>query len=391
MMFRIKSSLTKFIWGKKMIKTIIREVLNNKDREIFLRLPYHLYQSDLNWVPPLIADQRQLFNPDKHPFFEHSTAAYFIALQNEKPVGRIAAIKNNNHLSVYFDQTGFFGFFECINDEYVASALFEAAVNWLKQQGLKTMRGPANYSMNEEAGLLVDGFDSPPAIMMTYNPRYYQTLIEKNRFTKKMDLYAYSIDNVHEIPDRLQEAVNLINTGNHFSVRQLNMRRLHTEIDAIKSIYNAAWSENWGAVPLTPREIDKLKHELVQIARPELCFIAEADGRAVGVSITIPDVNEILIKMGGRLFPTGMLKYLWYRRKIKGVRVLIMGVLKEYRNLGIDLLFYYKTFENGLRLGYDHGEMSWILENNIPMRNALEKIPGTRIYKTYRIYEKSIS
>jgi GNAT superfamily N-acetyltransferase len=373
------------------MKVQIKELVNRREMEQFIRFPYQLYRSEPNWVPPLIADQRHLFDRNRHPFFEHSSAAFFLAYNGEKIVGRIAAIKNNNHLSVYYDQTGFFGFFECINDNDVAGALFEAAENWLKKQGLKAVRGPANYSMNEEAGLLVDGYDRPPVVMMTYNPPYYQELIQNAAYTKKMDLYAYSIENVKSIPERLYEAVNHINNRNTFTIRQINLKKLHSEIEVIKSIYNAAWSENWGAVPLTPREIDKLKSELVQIARPELCFIAESDGKAVGVSITIPDINELLIKMGGRLFPTGIFKYFWHHNKIRGVRVLIMGVLKEYRNLGIDLAFYYKTFENGLQLGFDHGEMSWILENNIPMRNALEKIPGTRIYKTYRIYEKSIS
>lgn len=370
---------------------IIRPVSGKEDWKRFIRLPWKLYKHDKNWVPPLLTEQKKMFDSGRFPFFEHSSAAFFLAEKEGETVGRIAAIRNNNHLAVYHDHTGFFGFFECIDDQHTANLLFKEAESWLKAEGLKGIRGPENYSQNEEAGLLVDGFDAPPVIMMTYNPEYYASLMENYGFEKKRDLYAYALDGVTQIPERLVTAADMMQKRYKFTVRTINMKKLDEEVEKIQKIYNAAWSENWGAVPLTPKEIEKLKEDLLQIAKPKLLFIAEMDGEPVGVSITIPDINEALIKMDGTLFPTGVFKYLWNERKIKGLRVLIMGVLKEYRNMGIDLNFYYLTFKNGLKLGYNKAEMSWILENNLPMRNALEKIPRTRIYKTYRIYEKSIS
>ncbi|MCK4716588.1 MAG: N-acetyltransferase, partial [Candidatus Marinimicrobia bacterium] len=243
----------------------------------------------------------------------------------------------------------------------------------------------------EQAGLLIDAFDQPPVIEMTYNPPYYIDLIESAGFKKKIDLYAYSIEGVTDIPNRLSDAVNEIMKNADFTVRNINMKRLDDEVERIKIVYNAAWSENWGAVPLTDKEIDELKKNFKTIVKPDMVFIAEINGKPVGISLTIPDVNEALIKLrSGRLLPFGIFKLLWYSRKITGARTLIMGVLKEHRQKGIDIVFYYETFKNGLKHGFNKGEMSWILENNIPMRRALEKIYGIHIYKTYRLYEKEV-
>jgi len=342
-------------------------------------------------VPPLLSEQKNLFNRRKFPFFEHSEAEFFLAYKEDQIVGRIAAIKNNNHLNTYADSVGFFGFFECRDDQEVANALFQKAEEWLARRGLTKIRGPENYSQNEECGLLIDAFDRPPVIMMPYNPPYYQRLLENYGFQKAIDLYAYAIDYADRIPERLEQAAQRIYQQADFTVRQVNLKKIDAEIAKIRTVYNAAWAENWGAVPLTDREIEHLKRQLVQIVNSEICFIAEKDDQPIGISIAVPDLNEILIKLNGRLLPFGIFKLLTGYKQITGVRVLIMGVLKEYRHKGIDLLFYYETFKNGLKNGYNHGEMSWILENNLPMRRALEKIYGTKIYKTYRLYEKSIS
>lgn len=366
-------------------------VRTKKDLKKFIMLPWKIYRGDKNWVPPLIIDQKEMFNKKKFPFFEHSDAEFFLAEKDGEIVGRIAAIKNNNHLKIYNDDVGFFGFFESVNDLEVAGALFEKAEGWLKAQGLKRARGPANYSVNEEIGLLVDGFDSPPVIMMPYNPKYYQNLITSSGYTKIMDLYAYQIiKQSDEVPELLEKKVEMIKRRASFVVRKINMKKLDEEVEKIKIIYNQAWSENWGAVPLTDREIEHLKNNLKLIVDPDLVFIAERDGKPVGLSLTIPDFNEVLIKLNGRLFPFGIFKILYYKRKIKGVRTLIMGVLKEHRKIGIDTVFYYETFKNGLRKGYEKCEMSWILENNRLMRYAIENLGVARLYKTYRIFEKQI-
>lgn len=366
-------------------------VKDRKTKKQFIRLPWKIYKNDPNWVPSLVIQEKEKFDKNKFPFFEHSEADFFVAEKDGEIVGRIAAIKNNNHLKVYNDNTGFFGFFESINDQNVANALFDTANNWLKERELKKVRGPENYSQNEEAGLLIDAFDKPPVIMMTYNPSYYINLIENYGFKKKMDLYAYNIKNAEQIPSRLQNAVSLLKKRYNFNIRKVNVKNIDAEIEKIKSIYDTAWSENWGAVPFTKSEIEHLKKELIQILIPDLAFIAEIDNKPVGVSLTVPDINEALIKINGRLFPFGLVKLLWYQRKIKGVRVLILGIIPGQRNKGIDTALYYETFKNGLKKGFHNGEMSWILENNYPMRNALEKIYGAKIYKTYRLYEKNIN
>lgn len=368
----------------------IFNVKTKKEMKQFIHLPWEIYKDDPNWVPPLISELKKTFDKKKFPFFEHSDAEFFLARRDGEVVGRIAAINNKNHLKIYNDSIGFFGFFESINDQKVANALLERAEEWVKDKGLKRVRGPENYSQNEECGLLIDAFDLPPVIKMPYNPPYYQTLIESTGFEKIMDLYAYKIHGATKIPERLMSAVKKIKKSCDFTVRPINMKKLDEEVKKIEIVYNAAWSENWGAVPLTEKEIEELKKNLKQIVIPDLVLIAEINGEPVGVSIAIPDINEALIKINGRLFPFGIFKLLWYSRKIKCARVLIMGVLKEHRNKGIDIVFYHETFKNGLKRGINEGEMSWILENNYPMRHALEKIYGTSIYKTYRLYEKEV-
>jgi len=366
-------------------------VSSSKEMRQFIRLPWKIYHGNPCWVPPLLLDQKKMFSRKHCPFLEHSEAEFFLARRDDEILGRIVAIKNNNHLKVYDDGVGFFGFFETVNDQEVAQALLNRAGEWLQARGLKTIRGPENYSQNETAGLLTDAFDRPPVIEMTYNPPYYVELIESAGFKERMKLLAYAIEGANEIPERLVRVVENIRRNADFTVRPVNLKRVDEEVEKIKSVYNSAWSENWGAVPFTENEIKELKNKLISIVIPDLCFIAEINGAAVGTSITVPDFNEVLIKLrNGRLLPFGIFKLLWYRRKISGVRTIIMGVKKEHRHKGIDIVFYYETFKNGLRHGFHHGEMSWILESNMPMRQALDKIYGTRIYKTYCLYEKEL-
>lgn len=359
------------------------------DRNTFINMAWDIYKNDPNWVPPLKLDQHTLLNPEKHPFHEHAKSQLYVAEQNGKVLGRIAAFVNYKHNEFWDDNVGFFGFFECINDQEVANGLFTNACNWLKSENRSHIRGPFNWSTNEECGLLVDAFDSDPVIMMTYNPPYYIDLIEKACFNKEKDLYAYHIQNAHEIPERLERGIQVLKKRYNFTMRTLDMKNFWDEVERVKKVYNEAWSKNWGAVPMTDDEFDHLAKDLKLIVDPDLCFIAEMDGEIVGFSLTIPDANQAIKKANGRLFPLGIVKLLWYKRKLDFVRVLALGVIEEYRTHGIDTAMYFETFKNGFEKGYTSGEMSWILEDNYPMRNALERM-GAEIYKTYRIYQQPL-
>jgi GNAT superfamily N-acetyltransferase len=329
-------------------------------------------------------------NPGKNPYFSHSNVQLFMAYRDDKPVGRISAHENNQHLKVYKDDAGFFGFFECINDQETANALFGAASNWLREKGLKTMRGPASFSVNDEIGLLIDSFDKPPVLMMTYNPPYYVDLIEGYGFRKAQDLWSYLIFDENGIPDTVYRLAETALNDPNLVVRTVDMKNFGREVERAKKVYNRAWAENWGSVPMTDEEFDRLAKELKLVLDPDLAFIAEYNGEPVGISITLPDMNQAIKYANGRLFPFGLLKILWKKRKIETVRVLIMGVLKEYRYRGIDSVFYVRTYENGVKKGFKKGELSWILESNRVMNRILKKM-GAKVYKTYRIYDFSLS
>ncbi|MDZ7340344.1 MAG: N-acetyltransferase [candidate division KSB1 bacterium] len=367
----------------------ISPVRTKADRRELIRLPWKIYRHDPQWVAPLISQQKVLFDTQKHPFFEHSTADFFLARRGKEVVGSIAAILNNRHNQIHGENVGFFGFFETINDYAVAEQLLDTVMAWAKRKGLNCIRGPENYSQNEVCGLLVDGFDTPPVILMAHNPPYYQTFVEKYGFTKAMDLWAYCMDSDTAIPERVVKVVERIKARSPFTFRTINKKDFKNEVARVKQIYNNAWEKNWGFVPLTDHEIDHIAHELVQIIDPEIVFFAELNGQPVGFSLAVPDINQALHKLNGRLFPFGFLKLLYYAKKINRLRVIIMGVIKEYRNKGIDSVFYLDTYRKGIEKGYHWGEFSWILENNEPMNTALRNI-GARVYKTYRIYEKKV-
>lgn len=364
-------------------------VQTRADYRDLIMLPWKIYRNDPQWVAPLISQQKVLFDKKKHPFFEHSQADFFLARRGKEVVGSIAAILNNRHNQIHNENVGFFGFFETINDYSVAEKLLDTVMAWAQKQQLDYIRGPENYSQNEVCGLLVDGFDTPPVILMAHNPPYYQAFIEKYGFTKAMDLWAYCMDSSTAIPERVIKVVERIKARSPFTFRTINKKDFKNEVARVKQIYNHAWEKNWGFVPLTDREIDHIAHELVQIIDPEIVFFAELDGQPVGFSLAVPDINQALQKLNGRLFPFGFFKLLYHAKKINRLRVIIMGVIKEYRNKGIDSVFYLDTYRRGIEKGYHWGEFSWILENNEPMNTALRNI-GARVYKTYRIYEKKV-
>lgn len=370
----------------------IRRVSNKKELKKFVKMAWKIYEGIPQWVPPLIIDQLELLSKDKHPFHKHADVEYFIAYHNGKPVGRICAHVNHIHNSFYNEKTGFFGFFECVNDQKVANLLFESAENFLKERGMERMRGPFNFSTNEECGLLIEGFEFPPVVMMTYNPRYYIELYENYGLRKIKELYAWHITKEDVSPEKMrlmERIIRELNSDERVKLRSVNMKDFWNEVERIKTIYNDAWSENWGFVPFTDEEFYHLAKNLKMVVDPRLVFIVEFEGKPIGFSLALPDINKALKKINGRLLPFGIFKLLMEKRKIKNIRVITMGVRKGYRMRGLDAYFYYYTITRGIEYGYNEAEMSWILDDNVPMNRLLEHL-GARIYKRYGIYEKAI-
>ncbi|HEU4552667.1 MAG TPA: hypothetical protein VFS25_07530 [Chitinophaga sp.] len=370
----------------------IQPVQTGKQLAQFIDFPHDLYKNDPLYVPELHIAQRDLLTPGKHPFHKHSTLQLFLAWRDNRIVGRIAAILNNNHNEFNKTNDGFFGFFDSINDAGVAAALFQAAESWLKEKGTQTMIGPVNFSTNETCGLLVNGFDTPPVAMMPYNKPYYEDLIAQQGLQKKVDLYAYKITD-EAVNDKALKLMNLLKqrlTQRGITIRNINMKDFKQEAERIRAVYNAAWDKNMGFVPMTREEFDYTAKDLKMIADPDFIQLAELNGKLIGISICIPDINQVLIKIKrGRLFPTGLIKLLTGRKKINVLRVMVLGVLEEYRKLGIEACFYGSIMEKGFEKGMKWAEASWVLEGNEMMNRAVEHING-KVYKTYRIYEKAI-
>ena len=354
-------------------------------RRAFFLLPWQIYNGDTHWVPPLLVQVKESLDTRKNPFYQHTRVKLFLALKDGRPAGRVAAIMNGPHNEFHGEKAGFFGFFECINDPAVASAVLTRAREWLASQGMAIFRGPANPSTNHDCGLLVDAFDLPAQVMMPYNPRYYIGLLESCGLRKARDLYAYRITSDQFGPEFFRLA-NHIEKRSGVQVRAIDMKHFDREVRLIQEIYNAAWERNWGFVPVDDAEFTYLARQMKQILEPSLALIGFIDGKPGGFSLTLPNINEILITMNGRLLPFGIIKLMAGTKKIKSARNLLMGIVPAYRKLGLDLVLYKHTFEAGNKRGYTWGELSWILEDNTEMRRVLEKI-GAHVYKTYRFYE----
>lgn len=357
----------------------------------FIDLPWRIYRGDPNWIPPLVHEQKGLLGFRHHPFLDQASVQCFLAERDGEICGRIAAIENQAHNRWHNDQLGFFGFFEAIDDPQVAQALFEAAGDWLGGQGLTAMRGPTNPSINYEWGLLVDGFDSPPMFMMTYNRSYYPRLLEATGLAKAQDLLAYwghvnmlgSLSQKHRIVDEgLRERFGI-------TTRPLDTRRFRAEVEMFLDIYNKALSATWGFVPLGEAEVRALAGQLKQLIVPDLSVVAEVDGKPIGVIFGLLDYNGRIRQINGRLLPFGFLKLLRRRHEIKRARVISANVLPEYQNWGVGITLARGLLEPILRYGIEEVEFSWVLESNDLSRKTLEK-GGAKHYKTYRVYEKSI-
>ncbi len=369
----------------------VLELATKKHLKAFIDFPHELYKYDKYYVPELFVAQRDLLSPSKHPFHLHSTLQCFLGYKNGEMVGRIAAILNNNHNTFNNTRDGFFGFFDCISDEEVAHTLFKEVEQWLKAKGIDNIMGPVNFSTNETCGMLLEGYDSPPVAMMTYNKPYYNSFAESYGFEKKTDLIAYQIssDNYSDRPAKLMTVLKERLEKKKITVRKINLKNFQKEVDNLREVYNNAWDKNLGFVPMTDKEFNYLAKDLKLIIDPDFCMIAEHEGKVVGFSLCIPDINQILIKIKrGRLLPTGLFKLIMLKKKINGIRVIALGVLEQYRKLGIEAVFYGTIIQNGINKNIRTAEASWILEDNHLMNRAITAINGVP-YKRYRIYEKS--
>ena len=370
------------------VSVLVEPVRTTSDLNQFIAFPYTLHRRDPMWVPPLRMDVRTILSKTKNPFFEHAEAEYFVARRDGRVVGRIAAIVNHSHNKIHGDHVGFYGFFESVDEPAVASALFDTAAAWLRGKGMDTMRGPMNPSINDECGLLVDGFDTPPAVLMPHNPAWYVPLHERYGFVKAKDLLAFW-GGGQAPPERFIRASDVIAKRLGLTLRPLDMKRFAEEVELVKKLFNEAWEQNWGYVPMTDAELDLLAKQLKPIIIADLVCFAEIKGRVVGFAVAIPDFNVALKhNPSGRLFP-GILKILWYSRKIDRARVPLLGTLKEYRGKGIDALLYHWIWTRACAHGMPQGEGSWLLEDNAGIINGLTGL-GFRRYKTYRIYDKKL-
>ncbi len=371
---------------------LVKPVDGAKALKAFIDFPHDLYKDDDNYVPELFLAQHDLLKPGKHPFYKHSKLQTFLAYDNGKVVGRIAAIRNNNHNAYNQANDGFFGFFDCINDQEVADLLILTAANWLKSEGLSTMIGPANFSTNETCGLLIENFDVPPMAMMPYNAPYYLTLLENAGFTKKVDLFAYYVatNTVEDKSVRLLDVLQRRLQRSGITIRTINVKKFDEEVAKVRDVYNKAWDANLGFVPMTPDEFAFMAKDLKMVLDPDFCLVAEKGNEFVGFALGVPNINQILRKVKrGRLLPTGIFKILFGLKKIDDLRVLTLGVIDGYRKLGIEACLYGTIIKNARIKNKRGAECSWMLEDNYLMNHAIDELGGD-LYKKYRILEKSL-
>jgi len=370
----------------------IVEVSSKSQLKAFIDFPHELYQDDRNYVPELFIAQRDMLTPGKHPFYKHSFIQLFLAYQDKKIVGRIAAIYNTNHNAFTGAKDGFFGFFDTINDQAVVDALLTRSIEWLKEKGASKVVGPVNLSTNETCGLLVEGFDRPPVAMMPYNKPYYEELLLGSGLVKLTDLLAYLVErnNLNDRSVRLLGALEGRLLRSNIKIRKIDKKNLKSEIPKIKELYNNAWDKNLGFVPMTDDEFNYMAKDLAMLLDPRYAIIAEQGDKMVGFALGIPDINQILIKIKkGRLLPTGIFKLLFGLKKVTGVRVLLLGVTEGYRKMGIEACLYGRLIKNAEGTNLRYAECSWMLEDNYLMNHAIEQING-RLYKRYRLFEKPI-
>ena len=369
----------------------IRPVASKRELNTFIKLPWRLYRNEPNWVPPLLFDRKRFLDRRRNPFFKHADVEFFLAWRGERPVGRITAQIDRHFNKFQQHDWGMFGFFECENDPEAAASLLSTAEGWLRARGRDRMVGPMDFTTNDECGVLVDGYDLLPTVLTNWHHPYYPGLIEGAGLTKAMDLYMWSLDvadreAVHPAIWRVAAAVE---SKYGITVRNMRKKDMQAEIGRFLEVYNAAWERNWGFVPLTEEEVRQYAKDLKPVLDENWAFIAEKDGEPVGAALTLPDYNQVLRHLNGRLLPFGWAKALWYKPKIDRVRAFALGVKPEYQHTGVGAKLYEMHWEAGERTRQHHGETGWTLESNTAMNRAMERMGG-KIVRTYRVFEKPL-
>jgi len=368
-------------------------VETESDKKKFIDFPYEFYKDNKYWVEPLRFDVKNNLDEKKNPLYTHSKIKMWVARKNGNIVGRIAGMTNENHNKFHEDKTGFFGFFECINDQKVANKLFEKAVEFSRENGMDNLRGPVNPSINDECGILIDSFDKPPVMLMPYNPEYYPRLLESFGFKKAKDLHALWISKDvvknEAMMNKLDRISDMILKKENLTVRKVNMKDFNNEVLRIMDVFNDAWEKNWGFVPMTKEEFMFVAANLKLAVEPAYVEFAEIDGKTIGFSLALPDINQAIKGLNGKLFPFGVFKFLLNKKKIDRLRVIIMGVKKDYQKKGIDAIFYRNIIREANKRGIVGAEIGWVLEDNYAMKQTAEKL-GAKVYKTYRMYDFSI-
>ena len=371
----------------------ITEVSGKRAMDTFIRIPWEIYKNDPNWVPPLIFERKEAFSP-KNPFFEHTQWQTWIAWQDGKPVGRISAQIDQLHQKQHENKTGFFGLIEAIDSLEVFKALLDAAENWLRDRGMQEVLGPFNLGINQELGILIEGFDSPPYVMTPHSLPYYGEAIEQCGYQQAQDLVAYELNSGTLTLPRVMQAL-LNRSADRVNVRPLQRKQKMAELDVMRSIFNDAWENNWNFVPFTHEEFAAVGKELLMLLPDDFIQIAELDGEAAAFVVLIPNINEAIADLDGRLLPFGWAKLIW-RLKVKfptSARVALMGVRQKYQNTRFGPALAYTVVKNvtdaAVARGLKNVEMSWVLDNNHATRNIIESIGG-EVSKRYRMYEKDL-
>jgi GNAT superfamily N-acetyltransferase len=367
---------------------IVKPVETKREQKQFVQFPWNLYRDDPHWIPPLKANLEELVGFKPHPFHDVADVQAFLAVREGEVCGRILAILNRTHIEYYNERRGFFGFFESVNDQVVADALFEAARQWLAERDVHLMRGPVNPSQNYECGLLVQGFDSPPTFQMTYNPDYYPQLLERYGFQKAQDLYAFwgHVDMLASLDKKLEFIIAEATRRFRLELRYLDPTRFREEVRTFLDIYNASLGGSWGFTPLSEGEIEHISGSLRHLIVPQLTSVAEVDGRPVAASFGLLDYNPRIRQINGRLFPFGFIRLLTRRRRIKRIRLISTNVLPEYQRWGLGLVILARLVPQVLEWGIQEAEFSWVLESNHLSYKSLKR-GGAKLTKTYRIYD----
>ncbi|MFN2612761.1 MAG: hypothetical protein ABR536_05275 [Solirubrobacterales bacterium] len=373
---------------------VVRPVEGRRDLSRFIKLPFKLHRDSERWVPPLLIERRDFLNPKKNPYFNHAEVQLFLAERGGEPVGRISAQVDHRWDEYQGGSDGIFGFFESEDDPATAAALLDTAATWLSQRGRERMLGPMDFTTNDECGVLVEGFDEPALILEPWHPPHYGPAIEAAGFSKAMDLWMWRLEmgdlkEGNSFHPMIHAAAEKVEGEHGVTIRQMNKRDLKNEVKRFMDVYNEAWGDNWGFVPVTEAEGDFQAKNLKPVLDEDWAFIAERDGEVLGAALSLPDINQVLSKMKGRLLPSGWWHFLTGKRKIDRVRVFALGVKPQYQHLGIAASFYVRHIENTGPTGIMWGHTGWILETNKPMNSAMEGMGGVR-NKTYRIYEKAL-